>query len=85
MENNSISNISWPAQSPDLNPIEYLQDVLERKVCKHDPHLKNLTELIAILEEEQHKIEFEVLKNFIESIPKRVQAVIDSHGNLTKY
>jgi transposase len=85
MENNSITNIPWPAQSPDLNPIEHLWDVLERKVRKHAPHPKNLTELMAVLEEEWYKIEPEVLENLVDSMPRRVQAVIDSHGNPTKY
>ena len=51
MDDNSITNISWPAQSPDLNPIEHLWDVLERKVHNHKPYPKNLNELIVILEE----------------------------------
>ena len=85
MQNNSVKNIPWPAQSPDLNPIEHLWDVLERKVRKHDPHPKNLTELMIILKEEWNKIEPEVLTNLVESMPRRVQAVIDSHGNPTKY
>lgn len=85
MENNSIINIPWPAQSPDLNPIEHLWDVLERKVRKHNPHPKNLTELMAVLEEEWYKIEPEILQNLVESMPRRVQAVIDSHGYPTKY
>jgi len=85
MQNNSVKNIPWPAQSPDLNPIEHLWDVLERKVRKHDPHPKNLTELMAVLEEEWYKIEPVVLENLVDSMPRRVQAVIDSHGNPTKY
>jgi transposase len=85
MQDNSVKNISWPAQSPDLNPIEHLWDVLERKVRKHEPHPKNLTELMTILNEEWNKIESEVIENLIESMPRRVEAVIDSHGNPTRY
>jgi len=85
MQDNSIKNIFWPAQSPDLNPIEHLWDVLERKVCNHIPHPTNLTELMAILKEEWDKIESEVIENLVESMPRRVQAVIDSHGNPTRY
>ncbi len=40
---------------------------------------------MIVLEEEWNKIEPEILKNLIESMPRRVQAVIDSKGNPTKY
>jgi transposase len=84
-EDNSVSDFPWPAQSPDLNPIEHLWDVLERKVRAHKPHPKNLNELMEVLLEEWGKIEPEVLTNLVESMPRRVQAVIDSHGNPTRY
>lgn len=85
IEENEITNILWPAQSPDLNPIEHLWDVLERKVRKHKPHPKNLNELMVILEEKWYEIEPEILENLVESMPRRIQAVIDSNGNPTKY
>jgi len=84
-EDNSVSSLPWPAQSPDLNPIEHLWDVLERKVQAHKPHPKNVGELMEVLEEEWGKIEPEVLVNLVESMPRRIQAVIDSHGNPTRY
>jgi transposase len=84
-EDNSVSDFPWPAQSPDLNPIEHLWDILERKVRAHKPHPKNLNELMEVLLEEWGKIEPEVLTNLVESMPRRVQAVIDSHGNPTRY
>ena len=55
-EENLISSLSWPAQSPDLNPIEHLWDHLGRKVQEHKPQPKNRRELIAVLEEEWVKI-----------------------------
>ncbi|GBC07625.1 hypothetical protein RclHR1_07590006 [Rhizophagus clarus] len=84
-EDNSIIDFPWPAQSPDLNPIEYLWDVLERRVREYKPHPKNIEELMVILEEEWNKIEPEILTNLVESLPRRVQAVLDSHGNPTRY
>lgn len=84
-EDNSVLSLPWPAQSPDLNPIEHLWDVLERKVRVHKPHPKNIQELMIVLEEEWNKIEPEILINLVESMPRRVQAVIDSKGNPTKY
>lgn len=68
-----------------LNPIEHLWDVLKRKVRAHKPHPKNIGELMVVLNEEWGKIEPEVLSNLVESMPRRVQAVIDSHGNPTRY
>jgi len=72
MEENEITNILWPTQSPDLNPIEHLWDVLKRKVRKHKPHSKNLNELMVVLEEKWYEIEPEILENLVESMPRRI-------------
>ena len=40
---------------------------------------------MEVLVEEWDKIEPEILANLVESIPRRVQAVIDSHRNPTRY
>ena len=84
-EENLISSISWPAQSPDLNPIEHLWDHLGRKIYEHKPHPKNKKELIIILKEKWLEIENDYLKKLVNSMPSRIEVVIESKGNPTRY
>ena len=84
-EVNSIANLPWPAQSPDLNPIENLWDELERKVRKHKPLPKNKDDLWRILQEEWLNLDENIYKNLVDSMPRRIAAVIENKGCPTKY
>ena len=84
-EDNDIVSLPWPAQSPDLNPIENLWDELERKVRKHDPLPKNKDNLWQILQDEWSKLDIGICKNLVDSMPRRISAVIANKGNPTKY
>lgn len=72
-----------PPQSPDLNVIEHVWEILERKIRKHAitsaPMLKNM------LQEEWLRITPIELENLVASMPRRLQAVIDANGGPTKY
>ncbi len=73
----------WPSQSPDLNPIEnlwsYLDWTLRNRKCG------NLVELWQALQEAWESIPVDYLTKLIDSMPRRLQAVIDSDGYPTKY
>ena len=84
-EDNNIASLPWPAQSPDLNPIENLWDELERKVRNHRPLPKNQDDLWKILQEEWLNLDEKIYKNLVDSIPRRVAAVIENKGDPTKY
>jgi hypothetical protein len=75
----------WPAQSPDLNPIEHLWDHVKRKLAEHEVEPKGVLELWERVEEEWNKIEAGVCQNLIESMPRRVAAVLKAKGGHTKY
>jgi len=84
-ENNNIASLPWPAQSPDLNPIENLWDELDRNVRKHKPLPKNRDHLWQILQEEWLNLDENIYKNLVDSMPRRIAAVIANKGNATKY
>lgn len=84
-EENLIASLPWPAQSPDLNPIEHLWDILGQRVHRLKPHPKNLRELNDVLKAEWLKIPISDLEKLVNSMPRRVCAVIKNKGNPTEY
>lgn len=77
--------MEWPAQSPDMNPIEHLWFELETRIRKRDIQPKSAKDLLTILEEEWTKIPATVTTNLVDSMPRRVSAVIAAKGGHTKY
>lgn len=50
--NNEFWLLTWPSNSPDLNPIEYLRDVLDKQVRLMQappPNLQDLKDLLLLL------------------------------------
>ena len=84
-EKRKVPLLPWPAQSPDLNPIEHLWDELDRRVRAHNPIPSNLTELKVVLQEEWVKIPPPVYQKLILSMKNRVAAVIAAKGAPTRY
>jgi transposase len=76
---------NWPSQSPDLNPIEHLWSELERRIRNRLQIIKNIRELEIALQDEWGKISKNQLRNYIESMPRRIEAVIENNGWPTKY
>ena len=84
-EDHGIRVLKWPAQSPDLNPIEHLWSHVKRQLAKYENPPKGVTELWERFEKEWNDIPKSVCQNLIESMPRRVQAVIKAKGGSTKY
>ena len=75
----------WPAQSPDLNPIEHLWWALECRVESRRSEVKNTDQLKKVLEEEWKMIDSDLITRLIDSMKDSCQAVIDANGGTTKY
>ena len=82
MENN-VTKLKWPPQSPDLNVIEHIWEYLNRNI----PLDKRTTvpALFHLLEDYWQKIDKQYISKLIESIPRRLHAVIKAKGGPTKY
>ena len=83
MEAKKIDTLPWPANSPDLNPIENLWAILKSKVAKRSP--KTVPELKAVLVEEWDRIPIQTIQSLVQSMPKRLSDCIKSKGGYTTY
>lgn len=83
LEKQSFETMSWPAQSPDLNPIENLWAIIEYRL--RDRRCSSAQDLYSAIKTEWERLEPSLLENLIESMHRRCQAVIDSNGFPTKY
>ncbi len=80
-----VEELDWPAQSPDLNPIEHLWDELERRLRARPSRPTSVSDLTNALLEEWSKIPINTLLNLVENLPRRVKAVIAASGAPTSY
>jgi transposase len=76
---------SWPSSSPDLNPIENLWHILRSNIRKRKIQPRNEEQLVVALQEEWEKLDMELVNRLCLSMPRRLQAVIDAGGGITKY
>jgi hypothetical protein len=70
-------------QSPDLNPIEYVWEELDRRIRKTS--ITSIEVLKKRLKKEWRKLSVNYLKKLISTMPKRLHHVIKHKGYPTKY
>ncbi len=82
---NEFTLLTWPPQSPDLNSIEHLWDVVEREICIMDVQPTNLHQLRDAIRSIWTKISEECFLHLVESMPWRIKAVLKAKGGSTRY
>ena len=78
-----VQVLDWPANSPDLNPIENVWSILKENVGKRSP--KTMEELQKFAIEEWTSIPQNVIKKTIMSFKKRCDQVISRLGEKCDY
>ena len=84
-DDHEINCMDWPAQSPDLNPIEHLWTTLKHKLNEYDKPPSGAWELWDRVAEKWGEITEEDCQRLIRSMPRRLKAVVSAHGGHTKY
>ena len=73
----------WPGNSPDLNPIENLWS--QMKHLQRHERATSIAGLKRIAQKVWNNITLAYLQSLYESMPRRMQAVVDAQGGHTKY
>ncbi len=83
LNDHGVTVLDWPANSPDLNPIENLWGIVKRKM--RDTRPNNADDLKAAIKATWASIPPQQCHKLITSMPRRIEAVIKAKGAPTKY
>ena len=84
IENHKIEVLAWPSQSSDLNHIEDLWEHLKRRLNDYPEEPKSIQELWLRVEAEWNRTTKEDGIKLIESMPKRIAAMLKAKEGHTK-
>ena len=83
IDEQDFQSLWWPAQSPDLNPIEHLWQDVDTSLKNSRPSKKE--ELFQGVNDAWSSISIGRCRTLVQSMGRRCQAVIDAKGGPTKY
>ena len=75
----------WPAQSPDLNSMEHLWDELEHQLRARLNRPTSVPNLTNALVAKWKQVPAAMFHHLVESLPRRVKAIIAAKGGPTPY
>jgi transposase len=85
LEEQPFEVLVWPAQSPDLNPIEHLWAWLKIRLNQYEHAPSGMLELWDRMQDAWNEFGSEECKRLIHTMPKRIEAVLKAKGYWTDY
>ncbi|GFU22896.1 hypothetical protein TNCV_2659341 [Trichonephila clavipes] len=80
----SLTFNSYP-HSLDLKPIENVWDIVERRIQQYSPLPSNLQDKKSCIVNAWYSLDVTALQKRVDSMPKRIRAVIHAKGGPIKY
>ena len=80
-----VKCLGWPAQSPNLAPIENLWKIAKDRIAKRRHRIKTLKEMGNAISEELSNISSDLLEKLAMSFTRRLDLCIKAKGGTTKY
>jgi transposase len=85
LDSKSFKVLEWPAQSPDLNPLETLWAIVKRRLNEFETPPSGMLELWERIEQIWNEVSPETCRELIKSMPKRIEAVLRAKGRWTNF
>jgi transposase len=85
LEAHGIECLEWPANSPDLNPIENLWSELKRRLGNYEEVPKGMLELWERVQVVWDNLVPEYCQKLIESMPRHMAMVLERKGKSIPY
>ncbi|GBN52868.1 hypothetical protein AVEN_183488-1 [Araneus ventricosus] len=75
----------WPPNSSDLNPMEYIWDVMEGQLRDQTPPCLNISTLRNRYLDIWYNLSPVIYQKLVASMPRRVAAILKAKGGSTRY
>lgn len=85
MKEMGMEVLPWPAQSPDVNPIENIWSILKTRISKRRHHSTTIPALKAALADEWEKLTIEDIRPVVGSMRERISLLVTAKGHSLKY
>jgi hypothetical protein len=85
LDKNEVNYIDWPPQSPDLNPIENIWACVRNELWNRRAMIRNSNDTWRFTLEIFTSITLVYIRKLYNSMPKRLESVIQLKGNRTNY
>jgi transposase len=84
LQSEAVTSVPWSAMGPDLNPIEHIWDMLDRRIQAREPPVQNIRQVEVAFHREWQQLSQQDIRHLTGGMRRRVEAVIQARGGYTR-